>query len=103
MAEKGFKAAKITNKLLEERNILKKQIICCSPAGACADVIKNYAFTRVIVEGAQRIPQAITTLAFDKGYKKIFLIGDPKLPAGLVLSKFANNRNMSKSLFSSLI
>lgn len=82
---------------------MKKQIICCTPAGACADVIKNYAFTRVIIEGAQRIPQAITTLAFDKGYKKIFLIGDPKLPAGLVLSKFANNRNMSKSLFKSLI
>lgn len=54
LVEKGFKVAKITQKI-DERGIIKKQIVCCNPAGVCADAIKNYAFTRVIIEGAQRI------------------------------------------------
>lgn len=46
--EKGFKVAKIAPKV-EEKNLIKKQIICCNPSSVCADVIKNYAFTRVII------------------------------------------------------
>lgn len=96
--EKGFKVAKIAPKI-EEKNIIKKQIICCNPSSVCADALKNYAFTRVIIEGAHKVSEALSTLALDKGLKKLYLIGDPKLPKALVLSKFAKNRNMSQSLF----
>ncbi len=48
LMEKGFKVAKIAPKI-EEKNIIKKQIICCNPSSVCADALKNYAFTRVII------------------------------------------------------
>lgn len=79
LLEKGFKVVKVNPKL-EERNVVKKQVFCSGPASVCADAIRNYAFTRVIIEGAQRISQSMCCLALDKGYKKLYLIGDDKLP-----------------------
>jgi hypothetical protein len=97
--EKGFKTAKITDKT-DEKNLSKRSIVCCSPLGACSDLIKNYAFTRVVIEGAQKVNETMTTLAIDKGCKKLYLIGDSKLPDSPVLSNFAANRGMSTSLYS---
>lgn len=96
LLEKGFKIAKITQKA---ENIVKKNIVCCSPSGAASDIIKNHAFTRVLIEGAQRVSFAMSTLALDKGCKKIYLMGDKWLPSAVVLSKFSENRQMSRSLF----
>lgn len=85
---------------MEEKFLAKRSLVCCSSLGVCSDVIKNYAFTRVIIEGAQRVSETISTIAIDKGCKKLYLIGDCKLPEGIVLSKFAANRKMSSSLYS---
>jgi hypothetical protein len=41
----------------------------------------------------------MSTLAIDKGCKKLYLIGDSLLPEGNTLSKFARNRNMNISLY----
>lgn len=45
----------------------------------------------------------MSTLGLDKGYKKIYFIGDPQLPTTLALTKYAKNRNLTKSLFENLI
>lgn len=102
LVDKGFKVAKITQKI-DERMIVRKQIVCCNAAGVCADAIKNYAFTRVIIEGAQKISEPLCTLALDKGYKKIYFIGDLNLPSTFSLTKYAKNRKMTKSLYEHLI
>ena len=66
-------------------------------------MIKNYAFTRVVIEGANRISETMALLPLDKGFQKVFLIGDPNLPNGLVFSPFSKQRKMNQSLMSRLI
>lgn len=78
-------------------------MFCAAPASVCADAIRNYAFTRVLIEGAQRISESMTTLALDKGYKKVYFIGDDKLPESLALTKFAKTRKITKSMLKQLL
>ena len=54
LGEKGFRVSKVTAKF-DERSMNKFQIICSTSNGLCCDQLKNYLFTRVIIEGAHRV------------------------------------------------
>jgi len=58
----------------------KYNIVIAYPGAVCCDLLKNYAFTRVLVEGANQISEIMSLAAIVKGCKKLYLMGDPYLP-----------------------
>lgn len=50
----GFKAIRLTVKS-EDKQLAKNSIVVAEAAPICCDLLRNYAFTRVLVESAQSI------------------------------------------------
>lgn len=94
LVEEGFKAGKVQAKF-DERSISKVQVLCSSPATVCCDMLKNYSFTRVIIEGAHHISELLCLLAIDKGCEKLYLIGDDELPSPPLYSPFNKGKQIS--------
>jgi superfamily I DNA and/or RNA helicase len=42
--------------------------------------MKTVAFDRVVIDEANRVPEVISLAAIVKSIKKVYLIGDPRLP-----------------------
>ena len=61
----GFKVAKITLKT-DERQILKSNVVVANPAFVCCDLLKNYAFTRILVDEAQAVTEVSLLSAIAK-------------------------------------
>lgn len=97
----GFKTVRLSAKV-EEKVLARSSVVVAHPAHVCCDMLKNYAFERVLVEGAANISEVMLLPAVIKGCKKLYLMGDPHLPHSPVSSPYCEQRGMAASLFARL-
>ena len=64
----GFKSVKITQKT-EEKLLVKCNVVVSMPSAVCCELLKNYAFQRVVIEGAHQISEISSLSALVKGCK----------------------------------
>lgn len=93
----GFKSVKITQKT-EEKLLVKCNVVVSMPSAVCCQLLKNYAFQRVVIEGAHQISEISSLSALVKGCKDLYLIGDPFMPRMQVSSPFCIKNGMGISL-----
>lgn len=101
LTAQGFKVVRVTPKT-EEKIIAKCSIVIAQPAAVCCELLKNYAFSRVVIENAHEISEVSILHALVKGCKELFLIGDPFMPRMQVSSPYCQAKNMAVSLIERL-
>ena len=97
----GFKSVKITQKT-EEKLLGKCNVVVSMPSAVCCELLKNYAFQRVVIEGAHQISEISSLSALVKGCKQLYLIGDPFMPRMQVYSPYCIKNGMGISLLERL-
>jgi hypothetical protein len=97
----GFKVVRITPKT-EEKLLNKCNIVIASPSVVCCELLKNYAFSRVLIESSHQISEISSLSALVKGCKELYLMGDPFMPRMQVGSPYCIKNEMGRSLLERL-
>jgi hypothetical protein len=102
LANCGFKVVKLCSKT-EDKQLAKNGIVVSSPTYLCCDLLRNYAYSRVLVESAQAVSEVSLFSAIVKDCEHIWLMGDPYLPRAHITSQYCSERGMHISLFERMI